>query len=260
MRLSDVLSKPPQKEYLQVDGFLQGKKGYIGQQVNLSVGNIALNYFCIKCDDLRTYYSKGKLTSIFVDENTISVDAVLECGACKSCTQVWFIIHSKNDITSIAPKIRIINLGRHLSDDVAIHSSKYGEYSLLLDKAELAYNNNLGAGAIIYLRKVYEKITIYTAQQMNIQYDQYEGGNPKNFRELLEKVDEQCNIIPLEFKKNKYELFRKLSGLIHGTCDENLGLQYYEALNRLIVGVLEGVSNREELKNALTQLGIDGGG
>ncbi len=260
MRLSDVLSKPPQNDYLQVDGFLQGKKGNIGQQVNLSVGNIALNYFCSRCDDLRTYYSKGKLTSIFVDENTISVDAALECGACKSHTQVWFLVHSENDITSSAPKIKIINLGRYLSDDVAIHSSKYGEYSLLLDKAELAYNNNLGAGAIIYLRKIYEKITIYTARKMNIQYSQYEGGNPKNFRELLEKVDEQCNIIPIEFKQNRYELFRKLSGLIHGTCDEKLGLQYYEALNRLIIGILESVSNREELKSALTQLGINDGG
>lgn len=259
MRLSDVLSKSPQKEYIQVDGFLQGKKGNIGQQVNLSVGTIALNYFCAKCDDLRTYYSKGNLTSIFVDKNTISIDVVLECGACKSRTQAWFIIHSINDITSIAPEIKIVNLGRHLSKDVAIHSSKYGEYSVLLDKAELAYNNNLGAGAIIYLRKIYEKITIYTAQQMNIQYPQYEGGNPKNFQNLLEKVDEQCNIIPSEFKQNRYELFRKLSGLIHGTCDEKLGLQSYEALNRLIIGILENVSNRKELKSALTKLGIDGG-
>lgn len=260
MRLSDVLSKPPQKDYQQVDGFLQGKMGNIGQQVNLSVGNIALNYFCTKCDDLRTYYSKRKLTSIFVDDNTISVDAVLECGACKSRTQVWFIVNSENDITSIAPKIRIEKLGRHLSEDVAIHSSKFGEYSVLLDKAELAYNNGLGAGAIIYLRKIYEKITIYTAQQMSIQYAQYEGGNPKNFQSLLEKVDEQCNIIPLEFKQNRYELFRKLSGLIHGTCDEKQGLESYEALNRLIIGILENVSNREELKSALTQLGIVDGG
>ena len=64
----------------------------------------------------------------------------------------------------------------------------------------------------------------------------------------------------LNLKEIWYDLFRKLSGLIHGTCDENLGLQYYEALNRLIVGILEEVSNREELKSALTQLGIDGGG
>ena len=65
MRLSDVLSKPPQNEYLQVDGFLQGKKGSIGQQVTLSVGNIALNYFCSRCDDLRTYYSKRKTNIYF---------------------------------------------------------------------------------------------------------------------------------------------------------------------------------------------------
>ncbi len=260
MRLSDVLSKPPQKDYIQVDGFLQGKKGLIGQQVDLMVGNIALNYFCSECDDLRTYCSKGKLTAIFVDKDTISIDTVLECGACKNCTQVWFLVHSEGDITSVAPKIRILKLSRHLSEKVAIYGTKYGEYSSLLDKAELAYNNNLGAGAIIYLRKIYEKITICTAQQMNIQYQQYEGGNPKNFRELLEEVDKQCSIIPFEFKKNGYKLFRELSGLIHGNCDENLGLSKYEALNRLVIGILENLSNRKELKDALTQLGIDTGG
>lgn len=41
MRLSDVLSKPPKREYIQVDGVLKGKKGNIGQQVDLTVGNIA---------------------------------------------------------------------------------------------------------------------------------------------------------------------------------------------------------------------------
>ncbi|MCM1173226.1 MAG: hypothetical protein NC393_14005 [Clostridium sp.] len=185
---------------MQVDGFLQGKKGHIGQQVDLTVGNIALNYFCSECDDLRTYCSNGKLTAIFVDKDTISIDAVLECGACKNCTQVWYLIHLEGDITFGAPKIRILKLSKHLSEKVAIYGTKYGEYSSLLDKAELAYNNNLGTGAIIYLR-IYEKIIIRTAQQMNIQYQQYEGGNPKNFRELLEEVDKQCSIIPFEFKK-----------------------------------------------------------
>lgn len=260
MRLSDVLSKPPQKEYQEVDAFLRNKKGNIGQQVNLSVGNIALNYFCKKCDDLRTYYSQGKLTSIFVDENTISIDAVLECAACKTHTQVWYIIHSENDITSIAPKIKIVQFGRYLSENVNIHSSKYGEYSSLLDKAKLAYNNNLGAGAIIYLRKIYEKITIYIAQQEKIPYKQYENGNPKNFHDLLRDVDKQWHIIPSEFQKDGYELFKKLSGLIHGICDEKNGLQFYEALNRLIVGILDNVSNHEELKSALMQLGIDSKG
>ncbi|MCM1173225.1 MAG: hypothetical protein NC393_14000 [Clostridium sp.] len=47
--------------------------------------------------------------------------------------------------------------------------------------------------------------------------------------------------------------------MIHGNCDETLGLLKYEALNRLVIGILENTSNRKELKDALTQLGIDNG-
>ena len=34
MRLSDVLSKPPGKEYVQIDAFLQNKAGKVGQKVD----------------------------------------------------------------------------------------------------------------------------------------------------------------------------------------------------------------------------------
>ena len=66
MRLSDVLSKPLQKEFLQVDGFLINKKGNIGQQIKLNIGQVALNYFCVSCDDLRTFNSKGELSCVFL--------------------------------------------------------------------------------------------------------------------------------------------------------------------------------------------------
>lgn len=45
MRLSDVLSKPPDKEYVQIDAFLQNKAGKVGQKVDISTGTVALNYF-----------------------------------------------------------------------------------------------------------------------------------------------------------------------------------------------------------------------
>ena len=41
MRLSDVLSKHPNKEYKQIDGFLINKKGMAGQKVDVSVGSVA---------------------------------------------------------------------------------------------------------------------------------------------------------------------------------------------------------------------------
>ena len=36
MRLSDVLSKPPKDNYIQIEGFLQNKKGTVGQKVEKS--------------------------------------------------------------------------------------------------------------------------------------------------------------------------------------------------------------------------------
>ena len=58
-------------------------------------------------------------------------------------------------------------------------------------------------------RKIFEKITVKTAKAVDIEYAQYEGGNPKNFSELLKKVDEKCSIIPKEFSANGYKLFAK---------------------------------------------------
>ncbi len=186
MRLSDVLSKPPNKEYVQIDAFLLNKTGKTGQKVDISVGKIALNYFCTTCDDIRTFSSGEKLTCIFVSKNLISVDCVLICG-CGASIPVWFLIESKNDITGQAPAIRILKKSVKLSDMVRINDNRYGDFTPLLDKAMQAYTDGLGAGAVVYLRKIFEKITVKTAKAVNIEYAQYEGGNPKNFSDLLKK-------------------------------------------------------------------------
>ncbi len=55
MRLSDVLSKSSKHE-IQVDGFLIGKRDTTNQCVTLDVGQIALNYFYIKCDDMCAFF------------------------------------------------------------------------------------------------------------------------------------------------------------------------------------------------------------
>ena len=254
MRLSHVLSKSPKKIYTQVDGFLINKKCAIGQQVHLDVGSIALNYFCTKCDDLRTFYSKGKLACICVNKNLISIDCVLACN-CGSNVQTWFLVECEDDITAVAPRVRIIRRSERLAGSVLRNGQRYGEFSNLLDKAEQAYWNDLGAGAIVYLRKIFEKITIQVANTVGIEYEKYEGGNPRNFSELLQKVDKQCSIIPREFSSNGYQLFRELSSVVHGEYDENLGLDKFEPLHRLVIGILENVSNKKELQNALDALG-----
>lgn len=122
---------------------------------------------------------------------------------------------------------------------VRINDNRYGEFTPLLDKAMQAYTDGLGAGAVVYLRKIFEKITVKAAKAVDIEYAQYDGGNPKNFSDLLKKVDEKCSIIPKEFSANGYKLFRELSGVVHGEYDEEAGLKNFEALHRLVIGILE---------------------
>ena len=147
MRLSDVLSKKPIKEYIQVDGFLQGKKGNTGQNVSISIGKIGLNYFCANCDDLRTFYSEDKLSIIFINKNLISIDCVVTCG-CGNAIPVWFLIESKDDITGQAPYVKIIKKSDRLINTTKADVHRYGEFTKFLDKAEQAYNEEFGAGAV----------------------------------------------------------------------------------------------------------------
>ena len=254
MRLSAVLSKPPLNEYIQVDHFLLNKMGKTGQQVDLDIGQIMLNYYCSNCEDLRTFTSKGKISCIFVNKQIISIDTVLACG-CGADAQVWFLVECDDDICDIAPNVKIIKRSEKLSDAVKINTNNYGAYTELLDKAEKAYREGLGAGSIVYLRKAFEKITIDTANIAGISFNSYPTGNPKNFSELLRKVDAKCSIIPREFSADSYRLFRELSSVVHGEYDEELGLRKFEPLNRLVVGVLENVKNKEELKEAIGALG-----
>jgi hypothetical protein len=252
--LSAVLSKPPSNDFVQVDSFLLGKRGKTGQQVDLDIGQIMLNYYCSNCEDLRTFSSKGNIRCIFVNRQVISIDAVLTCG-CGADTQAWFLVECDDDICSNAPKVKIVKKSENLSDAVRINADSYGAYTELLDKAERAHREGLGAGAIVYLRKAYEQITVDTANIAGITFASYPDGNPKNFSSLLEQVDEQCNIVPPEFTANRYELFRELSKIVHGGYDEESGIKKYKPLKRLVIGILENVKNKEQLREAIGKRG-----
>lgn len=253
MRLSNILSKTPTTEFKQVDPFLVNKMGRAGQIVDLDIGTIALNYFCITCDDLRTFYSKGKLSCVFVNKNLISIDAVLSC-TCGASVEGWFLVESQNDITSINPKVRILKHSEKLSDMVIHKSTRYGEYENLLDKAEVAFREGLGAGSIIYLRKIFESVTVQTARSLNINVNK-SNGKPRPFKEVLEEVDGRVHIIPDEFTQNGYQLFGELSNVIHRDTEEAVGLQKFEPLHRLVIGILENIRNKEEFRVAIRELG-----
>lgn len=260
MRLSDVLSKPPASQFVQVDGFLIGKKCDIAQQINLDIGQIALNFFCRDCSDFRTFYSKGKTTCICTGEAIISIDCILTCQSYGS-VKAWFLVECEGDLAGRSPKVRILKRTVRLPEGVEWSSASYGVCSSLLDKAIIAYEAKLGAGALVYLRKAFEVITVQVANALGLSYDQYESGNPKNFSRLLKQVDEQYSIIPSEFTENRYKLYQELSGVVHGNFNEEEGLAKFEPLHRLVVGILDNVKNKQELQEARAALGWsnDGG-
>ncbi len=253
MRLSDVLSKPPKQDYLQVDGFLLNKRGNIGQQIPLSVGDVMLNYYCTRCEDVRTFISKGKLCCVFVNKHIVSIDCVMRCG-CDTDVQAWFLIECEDDIRGQEPKIRILKRSENLSDLVKINDERYGEFSSLLDMAERAYRDKLGAGSIVYLRKIFERITVQAADAANISKKK-RNGHRKPFHNLLEEVDKQCSIIPKEFSANGYKLFGEMSDIVHGEFDEQEGLKKYEPFRRLVVGIIDNIRNNSEMMAAIGSLG-----
>lgn len=254
MRLGSLLSKPSKKEFQEVEHFLLKKRGHMGQQVKLNVGYVMLNYYCKNCDDLRTFTSKGNLSSIFVNKKIISIDCVLACN-CEANVQIWFLLEAENDMCDVSPRVRIIKRSERFSKSVQVNENKYGEYTELLNKATKAYRENLGAGAIVYLRKAFEKITVDTAKMAGIEFIAHKGGNPKNFSDLLKKVDEKCSIIPKEFSADGYRLFKELSNVVHGEYDEELGLKKFEPLKSLVIGVIENVERQKKNRDATVELG-----
>jgi len=258
MRLSGVLSKPPTLEFKQVEGFLLNKKGNVGQQVDLDVGPVALNYFCNHCEDSRTFRSKGKLRCIFANKSLISVDCVLNCH-CGASVLVWFLVDCDSDICGRDPEVRILKRSEKLSAGVLLNKEQYGEFSESLEKSRRAHREGLGAGAMVYLRKIFEQITQQTAAAAGISCV-YENGRKKPFRNLLEEVDRQCSIIPREFSANGYRLFGELSDIVHGEYDEEIALVKYESLHRLVIGILDEVRDNTELMAAIGRLGWNEGG
>ena len=252
MRLSDVLSKPINKEYVQVDVFLKNKLK-CGKNKKIDIGVIALPFYCKKCEDIITFSSGNEdINCIGVTNKSISIDTVLRCPRCNASVPIWYLIDSdeKNSIFSQNPYVKILKRTYKLSNGVLLNDDKYGIYTELIEKSKRAYNDELGAGAIIYLRKIYEQIVAKTAKAVNIS-NLTEKGKRKNFKNFLKEVDEKSLIVPKEFSNDKYRLFSELSNVIHGEYDEKQALEKYPAFLRLIEGILDNIRNNKELNKAI---------
>ena len=265
MRLSGVLSKLPTSEFKQVDGFLVGKKGDVGQRVDLNSVQVTYSYRCTLCEDVSVFVSKGTISCVFISKQLISIDCVLACD-CGANVPVWFLVESYNEIVDQNPEIRILERKDKLSENVRIIDND--EYSEFLDKSERAYRDGLGAGSMVYLRKIFESLTKKSAASAKIDTAKPDGKR-KNFKDLLKEVDAKLSIIPKPFTERRYKLYEELSSAMHGDSDEEDSLQKYEACKRLIVGIIENIRANEkaikdskEMKSAIDSLGWNksGGG
>jgi len=254
MRLSDILSKPIDDKYSQIEGFLNNQTLGLGKHKKIVIGKIALNFYCKNCCDNRTFCSSDELFCIGVDDKTVSIDCVLKCPRCESSVQTWFLVESNSKISVQNPYVRIKKRSEKLSEMVQFNNEQYDDFTELLEKAQRAYCDDLGAGSIIYLRKILERITVQVAIASNIS-TKNKSGRRKLFKELLKEVDKHKPIIPYEFSANGYRLFGELSDVVHGDYDEQIGLQKYTALRRLIIGIIDKVKNDNEIMSAIGVLG-----
>lgn len=260
MRLSDVLSNPPKDELVQIEGFLGEKNLRHGKQKKINVGRISLPFFCNFCGNVHSFLSDETLFCIGVNESTVSIDSVVACARCgNSAVPAWFLVTSDEDIFSRYPNVKILKYSYKLSDSVSLSVERYGGLTVMLNKAQLAYAEKLGAGSAIYLRKILEIITYTTAEVVDVR-TRGKNNHRRPFKVVLEEVDQKQNIIPREFSENRYKLFEELSNVIHCDSDEQLALQKYPALKRLVIGVIENIKNHQEFDDAINDLGWNGEG
>src|SRR5690554_6646430 len=118
MRLSGILSKPPNDQFIQIEGFLDGKKLHPGQQRKIKVGRIYLPFFCKICWDDHTFLSEENLFCLGVNESTVSIDSVVICSQCSSSSvPAWFLVTCDKEIFSSIPNVKLLKHSFKLSDN-----------------------------------------------------------------------------------------------------------------------------------------------
>lgn len=164
--------------------------------------------------------------------------------------EVWFLVACEDDLYAPAPTVY---LERYTENHREIAVSG-GQFEDLLERARIAHDNRLGAGAMIYLRRIFEDITLQVAEVANIPTLR-RSGRRVPFRELLELVNERHHIIPQRFASNGYMLFSELSEVIHGATSEEVALLKYPPCRQLVIGVVENVKRDREIARAIGALG-----
>lgn len=246
-----------------------------GDFIEIQIGTINLPFYSTICEDSNSFISPKKLHCLIINEKMISIDCQLKCTdydkenpKCRKCNpyiQAWFLIEA-DDIFANTPNVKLVKQNFKLPENIKLSIEIEDKYSEWLAKAEMAHKERLGAGAIIYLRSVFEKITHEVGLNAGVKIRD-KNGKILNFREVLQRVDSECSIIPPIYAENGYDLFIKLSEIAHGNSDEMTALKEYEPLRRLVIGIIENVrrkneeiKNNVEIKKALLDAGLADGG
>lgn len=254
MRLSDLLSQVPEVTSAQVEGFLNDQPLKWGKHKKIDVGQVYHNFFCITCNTQRTYKSGKDLYCLGISNQHVSIDVTLRCVACKKQVEAWFLLACEGEISSRAPELRVERYIENLRGNAERAGTSGGQFKDLINRAMLAYENGLGAGSTIYLRKIFELITFEVAEIANVPTKGSKGG-PRTFRQILEDVNEARPIIPRQFSADGYNLFRELSDVIHGQASEIDALEKFEPCLDLVLGVVEEVNRDNVFAQAVERLG-----
>lgn len=254
MRLSEVLNRAPNNEALQVENFLGHKRLGWGKQKAIRVGSVFHNFHCLRCNDIRSYQSEPQLMALVAGENLVSLDVALKCPGCSSSVECWFLVKGLDDLHLSNPRVFLVRYTENRRGSVRGLGIGAGQFEELIDQAQIAYENRLGAGSMVYLRKIFELITYQVASTAGISIIQ-SNGKPRPFKQLLEEVDEQHRIIPRKFSENGYRLFSELSNVIHGEADEDVALRKYFPCRELVLSVVKNVKGDEDVSAALDALG-----
>jgi hypothetical protein len=255
MQLSDLLSTAPERAESRVDRFLFGDRplGW-GRTTTIRAGQVALNFRCRTCAGTRTYLSSSRLSCLVVGERLISIDVTLKCSSCTSTVEVWFLVAAEDDFYSSAPLVRVERYTENLRDRADRVQSDSGPFADLLTRSQIAFELGLGAGSMIYLRKIFELVTHQVAEIAEVQIHTPKGKR-RPFKDVLQEVNEKRNIIPLRFSGSGYKLFGELSDVIHGQSDEEVALAKYGPCRQLVLGVVDQVNKDNEYAMAIEELG-----
>lgn len=246
-----------------------------GDFIEIQIGTIMLPFYSTVCHDSVSFGSPKKLHCLIINDKMISIDCQLrcvdydkssqQCENCPYCVQAWFLVGA-DDVFAATPNVYVIKQNFKLPEHIKLPIETEDKFSEWLGKAEIAYRERLGAGAVIYLRSILEQITIEVGNDAGVDIYQ-SNGRTKPFNQVLQAVDAQCSIIPTIYSDNGYKLFRRLSNIAHGNSDEETALREYEPLRRLVVGIMDNVKKKEEeiknnaeLKKALDAIGFSNGG